>query len=213
MQDRQNIAEFLYSLSQANERARAQQFDPENVADRVVRWLLNNDVLRPAEIKPVYRSWFAQFDTDQPRERLWRMLANAIPHKAEEIRHAAARVYAFAEANVSIPDAIELCQQQFDNWSVHDWETLIALECLPIASMTVGHSARTRFVFASPDPTRPAIQPLLRSLALEGFELRYAASATVAFLADKVRIIIDANQNASNSIFSGLDVIDPQQAA
>ncbi|NNE33690.1 MAG: hypothetical protein HKN13_00535 [Rhodothermales bacterium] len=189
MRDKLKIVRYLNALAEANERALARLFDPNNVPDRVVQWLLDAGVVTPAHVRPVYNAWVVSDDASN-KVRLWRKLAEALPEKAEQVRAAAARVYAFSEVVVSTNDAVQHIETVFRNWSIEQWYELRDAMCLPIRLESIAGTDKQKFIFVSHDPTRIELITLLDDLGIEDFELRYTPEAVVTYLCDQLEPIV-----------------------
>lgn len=190
MYDQHRIQRFLTDLFDANARALARLFDPSNVPDRVVRSILDQGIVREFEVKPVYNLWIQQDESTGEQKRLWRMVAESVPAKAELIRAVAARVYAFQEAVISTSDAVSQIEAIFDNWSVAQWRELRDLKCLPVRGEPIADSTRTRFVFASHDPTRITLRSTIEDLGVDDYELCYTPDAVISYIGDQLESII-----------------------
>jgi hypothetical protein len=190
MYDQHRIQRFLSELFDANAKALARLFDPNNVPDRVVRSVLDQGIVRESEVKPVYNLWILQAESSAEPKRLWRMVAEAVPGKAELIRAVAAQVYAFQEAVISTSDAVSQMEMLFDNWSVAQWRELRDLKCLPVRGEAIADSTRTRFVFASHDPTRVTLRSTIEDLGVDDYELCYTPDAVISYIGDQLEAII-----------------------
>lgn len=209
--DRRVVGQFLCAIAKANQRALSRRFDPDNVTDRVVRTLLDMGLVRASEVRPVFDVWVAQSDEGVSGRRLWRMLAQALPKKAEQIRGVAASVYAFEEAVVSTSDALKFIEDVWSNWSVEQWAELRNVKCLPIRreSPSVGDE-QDRYIFVSHDPTRVELQPLIRGLGIEDYELRYSPDEIVTSIGDRIKEFATDSEQKS---FEPVAALDQSQAA
>ncbi len=190
MYDKHRIDRFLSNLFQANEVALARLFDPSNVPDRVVQTILDDRIVTDAQVKPVYNVWLSLEEVGRGKKRLWRMVAEAVPKRAEQIRAAAARVYAFDDAMISTNEAVRQMEAIFVNWSIEQWRELRDLKCLPIRLVPIEDSATERFVFASHDPTRVGLRPMIEDLGIEDYELCYTPEAVMDYLGEQLEAII-----------------------
>lgn len=209
--DRRTVGKFLCAIAKANQRALSRRFDPGNVTDRVVRTLLDKGLVRVAEVRPVFDVWIAQTEEGAPGRRLWRMLAQALPKKAEQIRGVAASVYAFDEAIVSTSDGLQFIEDVWSNWSVEQWAELRRAKCLPIRieSSSVADE-KDRYIFVSHDPTRVDLQPMIRGLGVEDYELRYSPEEIVTNIGDRIKEFVAESDQKS---FDAVSALDQSQAA
>lgn len=151
--------------------------------DRVVMRLLREGrVSRPR----VYET-LDQYKKQRNKGALWRTLARHPEVDREMIYAEAAATYAFPREEVD-PDTLDtnFVRKTIDRFSRTQQDRLLAFRLLPLRREPDPQRGIEKYVFATYDPMRPDIFPLLQELELYHVELRYTPESTVAPLLDEL---------------------------
>lgn len=151
--------------------------------DRVVTRLLRNDEVVHAHVREALALWKDQNETGT----LWRMLARHPEVNRELIYTEAAATYAFPTEEVD-PDTLDtdFVRDTIEMFSRSQQDRLLAFRLLPLRREYDPRRGVEKYVFATFDPMRPDIYPLLQELELYHVELRYAPESIVAPLLDEL---------------------------
>lgn len=159
----------------------ADQFSPLDLRDRVVIMSIFYEIVRLDQVERAWRRWHL-LQQHSAELALWRVLVRDPEVAHEAVYEVAAQIYGFEEAEVNRLRAQALIRDVSGSFSEAQWQRMFELLVAPIA---VGEDPRTghaRLIFATHDPTRPEVTRLLQQLALDGFELRYAAADQITEL-------------------------------
>lgn len=159
-------------------------FSALDIRDRVVIMLLFKQVVQIEEVEAAWRR-FQKTNQGRSREPLWRILARDPAFDRNRILAEAAKSAGYEAAHIDPLSAAAFIDAQFNAFSEADWERMLTLNVVPIAKEEDSRSGRSRWVFVSPDPTRPGVSNLLRDLKLGGHVLRFAPERVIdSLLAD-----------------------------
>ena len=148
----------------------------EAMQDRVVKRLLRQELVTDRQVRDAYTQWIRK----DRQDTLWRWVARHPDVDREGVFAEAARIYAFARAEVdrgnpkpefvtAFVEALPGAQQ----------EQLLALQILPVGQEHDEARGMTRVVFAAEDPGNPDGQNILGAIGLESFEVRYAPASEI----------------------------------
>ncbi len=151
--------------------------------DRVVSRLLRTDNVAHSHVHEALALWKDQNESGT----LWRMLARHPEVDRELIYTEAAATYAFPAEEVD-PDTLDtdFVRDTIDMFSRSQQDRLLAFRLLPLRREHDPRRGIEKYVFATYDPMRPDIYPLLQELELYHVELRYAPESVVAPLLDEL---------------------------
>ena len=152
--------------------------------DRVVR-----EELRTGRISldAVRTAWYHVRDYQDERP-LWRVLADVQSVDAGPLFRAAARIYHFDEAMVSMLGTAILIDGNWRHLSDSSRQKMLNLGVFPIREKNDPLDYGVRWTFASYDPARPEVRQLLSSSLSQAFQLRFL-EPTVLF--DVIEACVD----------------------
>jgi type IV pilus assembly protein PilB len=143
--------------------------------DRVVEMLMRRGEIEPEQVREAQ----ARRDmVDEPDLALWRVLAEQEDTDAETVYERAARIYAFAVADLDAENRdLDFVQSMVESFGDEQKEQLTELGLVPHHVETTDRGRTV--VFITHDPMRREVHTLARSFELDHFELRYAPKSAV----------------------------------
>ena len=147
---------------------------PEVPRDRVVVMLLHKQAATREQVAEAVRIQ----REDQPKEALWRLLAQVPGVDRDAVYAEAASVYAFPMADISDPDP-NFARLVMETFSEERREMLLSMGLLPLEYDMDTASGSAKLVFATHDPARPDVHRVLQQLKLGRFELKYAPESEI----------------------------------
>lgn len=164
------------------------QAEPDELAqeirqDRVVMRLLDDGTVARPHVYETLDQWRQQ----REKGTLWRTLAHHPEVDRETVYETAAATYAFPKEEVD-PDKLDtdFVRETIDRFDRAQQDRLLAFRLLPLRREHDPNRDIEKYVFATYDPMRPDIFPLLQELELYHVELRYTPESTVAPLLDEL---------------------------
>ncbi|PSQ99490.1 MAG: type II secretion system protein E [Bacteroidetes bacterium SW_11_64_17] len=184
--------------------------------DRVVEMLLRRGVV---ELEQVESAQERRATTD-PDRALWRVLAEEDDVGEDAVYERAARIYAFAVADIEErePD-LDFVQSTVEAFSEQQQGELLDLRLVPHHVERKDGRGR-KVIFVTHDPMRPEVHRIARSLDLEQFELQYAPKSFVSDLLSEAfprdnkyleRIDEESALDLGQSIEEDKDLIDQEK--
>lgn len=159
--------------------AESRNFSPLHLRDRVTIMLLFREKVHVDKVEAAWNAW--REDTRRGANHpLWRYLLVQKDVDREAIFAEAADVYAFPKANVTPQQAVRFIDKNSALFTDKQWEEMRRLALLPVARENVPHTAATRWIFATHDPTRPEAALALRRFRLDLYDLQYVSEAFTA---------------------------------
>ncbi len=139
-------------------------FVPTQLHDRVVIMLLFDQVVSEADVRAAWTKRRQSSDTHRP---LWRVLASVEEVDADAVFAEAARVYGFSSMRLDTNTAVRQMRQVRAQTDLQDWLALLNAAAVPVAK------AECRMIFATHDPTRPAVRKAIGKVWTKPYDLRY----------------------------------------
>lgn len=147
---------------------------PEVPRDRVVVMLLHKEAVTKDAVSQAVKI----HREEQPKEALWRLLAQVPGVDRDAVYAEAASVYAFPMADISDPDP-NFARLVMETFSEDRREMLLSMGLLPLEYDMDTASGSAKLVFATHDPARPDVHRVLQQLKLGRFELKYAPESDI----------------------------------
>jgi hypothetical protein len=149
-----------------------ESFSALGLRDRVVVMLLFEQVVRIEQVAAAWRHWNDP-STNTPKA-LWRVVARLPSVNADAVFAEAARVYAFEPVDFNMYGARGLVRKRRGAFTHAQWKRMVVLNVVPVRTEYDKEKEARRWIFATHDPARPAVQHLLADLDVPSHELRYA---------------------------------------
>jgi tRNA (Thr-GGU) A37 N-methylase len=137
-------------------------FSTLGLEDRVVVMLLFDQIVSVEQVAAAWRHWSDE-DTDTPHT-LWRVVALLPGVDADTVYARAARVYAFEPVDFNMYNARALMRKHRRTFTGTQWEHMVRLNVAPVRTEYVQETGEKRWIFATHDPARPAVERLLERL-------------------------------------------------
>ncbi|QXD14488.1 GspE/PulE family protein [Rhodocaloribacter litoris] len=161
-------------------------FSPHLLEDRVVIKLLYEELIRIEQVEQAWYRWKAGRANN--RTPLWRFLLEVSDLDRETIFAQAAAVYDFKPLELTKVEILAFLQTHAKQFTDAQWARMAELRLLPAGIDYTARNGQRPLIFATHDPTNPAVHRFLESLNLRGYELRYASETLVsALLAGRTR--------------------------
>ncbi|MFB6272766.1 MAG: GspE/PulE family protein [Salinibacter sp.] len=143
--------------------------------DRVVEMLLRRGVVELGQVEAAQR----QRETEDAERALWRVLAEGEGVDEDAVYERAARIYAFAVADLEeqSPD-LDFVQSTIEAFPEEQQNQLLDLGLVP-HHIERRERGENKVVLITHDPMRPEVHRIARSLDLDQFELQYAPRSAV----------------------------------
>jgi len=145
-------------------------FVPTELHDRVVIMLLFDQVVSEADVRA---AWAKRRQSGDARRALWRVLASVEGVAADAVFAEAARVYGFNSMRLDTNTAVRQMRHVRKQTDLQRWLALLNTAVVPVAK-TEG-----RMIFATHDPTRPAVRKAIGKVWAKPYDLRYTNRAAV----------------------------------
>lgn len=146
-------------------------FTPTALHDRVVIMLLFDQVVSEADVRAAWTKRRQSADTHQA---LWRVLATVNGVDVDAVFAEAARVYGFNSMRLDTNTAVKQMRRVRKQSDLQDWLALLNAAVVPATQ------AESRLVFATHDPTRPAVRKAIERVWTKPYDLRYTNRGAVA---------------------------------
>ena len=142
--------------------------------DRVVEMLLRRGAVGVEAVEAAQ----AERDAENPDLALWRVLARQEEVDEDVVYERAARIYAFAVADLETRDPdLDFVRSTVETFSEEQQEQLFDLGLVP--HHVQRENGRQKVILITYDPMRPEVHRVARSLNLSKFELQYAPKSKV----------------------------------
>ena len=164
----------------------APQEDPETAErlaearrDRVVSHLLRRELVGEKHVREAFNQWRRKGEQDT----LWRWLARHPDVDTEAVFAEAARIYAFAPADLTEgrPDPA-FVTRFVESLPGAQQDQMLAFQVIPVEYEVDAARGIRRLVLAAQDPGSPEILQLVHAIGLEPFDLRYAPESQISSL-------------------------------
>ena len=144
--------------------------------DRVVGMLVHKEVVTQEQVLGALEAQKAN-----PRDVLWRLLANTKGVNRDAVFREAAELYAFRSAELTERDA-KFAKLVMESFSEAKRDELLRMRVFPIEYEADTATGGAKLVFVTHDPARPEIQRILHQLNVGRFQLYYAPESYVTDL-------------------------------
>jgi|GEM_PF-1982602 len=148
-------------------------FNPTQLQDRVVIMLLFDQVVREADVRI---AWEKRAPSRDAHQALWRVLATVDGVDSEVVYAEAARVYGFNSMRVNATHALKHMKSLRERTDLRHWLALLSEGVVPVDEKD------ERLVFATHDPTRPAVRRAIQQAWAAPYDLRYANRSSITAL-------------------------------
>jgi len=146
--------------------------------DRVVEMLLRRGGVDLQQVEAAQK----RRDTNEPDRALWRVLAEGEDVDEDAVYERAARIYAFAVADVDTHQTdLEFVRSTVESFTDEHQNQLLDLSLVPYRTESKS-GRRRKVILVTHDPMRPEVHRIARSLDLDQFELQYAPKSFVTDL-------------------------------
>jgi type IV pilus assembly protein PilB len=144
--------------------------------DRVVGMLVHKQFVTQQQVVAAM-----EVQKQNPREALWRLLADIKGIDRDVVFREAASVYAFRTAELSDPDPkfAKLVMEAFPEAKRNE---LLSMKLFPVEYEMDSATGGAKLVFVTHDPARPEIHRLLQQLKVGRFQLYYTPESEVTDL-------------------------------
>ena len=160
------------------------KFELDARRDRVVKHLLHAGIATEGQVHESWKEW-VQLNQKGMRVPLWRVLALHKELDSQDIFIEASKLYAFTEAEVSVSDALIFLDTHQNRFSEDAWDEMIEHFVLPVKIERDPGSGESKWIFVTPDPTRPEIHQIVQGLRLRRFEVQFTTESFMGALASE----------------------------
>ena len=168
-------------LERHSQQPSARDWQRDARRDRVVMRLKNKGIATDEQILSAWKEWIVLRERDM-RVPLWRVLALHEHLDSEVVFKEASLLYAFAEADVDIEEALAFLEKHEDRFTDGDWDEMVEHFVLPVSIERDAGTGDTKWMFVTHDPTRPEIHQILQGLRLRRFEVLFAPESVIGTL-------------------------------
>jgi len=182
------------------------KFELDARRDRVVKHLLNIGIATKDQVHESWKEW-VQLNQKGMRVPLWRVLALHKELDSQDVFIEASKLYAFTEAKVSVADALVFLDTHQNRFAEEAWDEMIEHFVLPVKIERDTGSGESKWIFVTPDPTRPEIHQIIQSLRLRRFEVQFTTESFMGALASESflgRNMYLENLNESTAVDMGM---------
>lgn len=180
-------------------------FSVQDIRDRVVIMAL---FYQHVDEVVVERAWHGQRERARAtghRMMLWRLLLEQPEVQPEQLYQLAAKVYGYDEVEITPLGTLAVITRVAERFTPDQWYRLIELCLVPVKYDPSNSDPEARWIFATHDPTRPAVRQALTDFGFQHFTLCYAPEALL------VEALTRAFSDAGDDAY-GMDGLHEEEA-
>ena len=159
---------------------------PPDLIDPVVAHLTDTGVVTNAQVWRAYRKrrLLHQLGVTQP---VWRLLATDPSLSRDRVFGVAAEVYDYREVDQKLSDLKAYVRKIVNQFTEAQWRRMRVLGLVPVGQVR-RPLGRTSWLFASYDPTQPAVHRVAKDASYGMYELRFAPQNVIDALVTEASI-------------------------